>query len=99
MRVGLPCPGWAWRWPQVGGLLSFNVIFPSDQPDIARLLGCLAAAHPLWSASALAGCRLICVVQLANEAMEFSLFFMKWRSKAACAWLHVFAEAKQQSRY
>lgn len=23
----------------VGGLLSFNVIFPSDQPDIARLLG------------------------------------------------------------
>lgn len=24
---------------QVGGLLSFNLIFPSDHPDIARLMG------------------------------------------------------------
>ena len=24
---------------QIGGLLSFNVIFPSDQPSIARLIG------------------------------------------------------------
>lgn len=47
-RVGRPCHGRAARWPQVGGLLSFNVIFPSDQPDIARLLGCFAAAHLLW---------------------------------------------------
>lgn len=23
----------------MGGLLSFNILFPSDQPDIARLLG------------------------------------------------------------
>lgn len=28
----------------VGGLLSFNVLFPSDQPTIARLMGCV---HPL----------------------------------------------------
>jgi hypothetical protein len=29
-----------WRCrPQVGGLLSFNIIFPSDSPDIARLMG------------------------------------------------------------
>ena len=31
---------------QVGGLLSYNIIFPSDKPDIARLLGCDAVlAH------------------------------------------------------
>ncbi|KAI3438390.1 hypothetical protein D9Q98_000822 [Chlorella vulgaris] len=29
----------AWAALVVGGLLSFNIIFPSDQPDIARLLG------------------------------------------------------------
>ena len=29
----------AWVSLVVGGLLSFNLIFPSDQPDIARLLG------------------------------------------------------------
>ena len=29
----------AWLALVVGGLLSFNVLFPSDQPDIARLLG------------------------------------------------------------
>ena len=29
----------AWLALAVGGLLSFNVLFPSDQPDIARLLG------------------------------------------------------------
>ncbi len=29
----------AWLALVVGGLLSFNVIFPSDQPDIARLMG------------------------------------------------------------
>eukprot|EP01023_Acetabularia_acetabulum_P059187 TRINITY_DN7112_c0_g1_i12.p5 TRINITY_DN7112_c0_g1~~TRINITY_DN7112_c0_g1_i12.p5 ORF type:complete len:154 (-),score=30.02 TRINITY_DN7112_c0_g1_i12:1975-2436(-) len=29
----------AWILMAVGGLLSFNIIFPSDKPDIARLLG------------------------------------------------------------
>ncbi|KAG7675093.1 putative Protein RESISTANCE TO PHYTOPHTHORA 1, chloroplastic [Nannochloris sp. 'desiccata'] len=29
----------AWLSLAVGGLLSFNLIFPSDQPDIARLIG------------------------------------------------------------
>lgn len=29
----------AWAALVVGGLLSFNVIFPSDHPDIARLIG------------------------------------------------------------
>ncbi|EFN57343.1 hypothetical protein CHLNCDRAFT_13259, partial [Chlorella variabilis] len=29
----------AWAALALGGLLSFNLIFPSDQPDIARLLG------------------------------------------------------------
>lgn len=29
----------AWAALAVGGLLSFNLIFPSDQPDIARLIG------------------------------------------------------------
>ena len=29
----------AWAALVVGGLLSFNVIFPSDEPDIARLMG------------------------------------------------------------
>jgi hypothetical protein len=29
----------AWAALVVGGLLSFNLIFPSDRPDIARLLG------------------------------------------------------------
>lgn len=29
----------AWLALAVGGLLSFNIIFPSDQPDIARLMG------------------------------------------------------------
>ncbi len=29
----------AWVALVVGGLLSFNVIFPSDEPDIARLMG------------------------------------------------------------
>jgi hypothetical protein len=29
----------AWLALVVGGLLSFNVIFPSDEPDIARLMG------------------------------------------------------------
>jgi len=29
----------AWLALAVGGLLSFNIIFPSDKPDIARLLG------------------------------------------------------------
>lgn len=29
----------AWVMLAVSGLLSFNLIFPSDQPDIARLLG------------------------------------------------------------
>jgi len=24
---------------QIGGLLSFNIIFPSEQPSIARLIG------------------------------------------------------------
>lgn len=30
----------AWILMVVGGLLSFNLIFPSDKPDIARLMGC-----------------------------------------------------------
>ena len=30
----------AWAALVVGGLLSFNVIFPSDEPDIARLRAC-----------------------------------------------------------
>ena len=30
----------AWLALAVGGLLSFNILFPSDQPDIARLIGC-----------------------------------------------------------
>ena len=29
----------AWVSLFVGGLLSFNLLFPSDQPDIARLIG------------------------------------------------------------
>ena len=29
----------AWLSLGIGALLSFNVLFPSDQPDIARLLG------------------------------------------------------------
>lgn len=29
----------AWAALVIGGLLSFNVIFPSDEPDIARLMG------------------------------------------------------------
>jgi len=29
----------AWLAVVVGGLLSFNVLFPSDEPDIARLMG------------------------------------------------------------
>jgi hypothetical protein len=29
----------AWLALAVGGLLSFNLIFPSDKPDIARLIG------------------------------------------------------------
>lgn len=29
----------AWAALVIGGLLSFNIIFPSDQPDIARLMG------------------------------------------------------------
>ena len=29
----------AWLSLAVGGLLSFNLIFPSDEPDIARLIG------------------------------------------------------------
>ena len=29
----------AWAALVIGGLLSFNVIFPSDKPDIARLMG------------------------------------------------------------
>lgn len=29
----------AWAALAVGGLLSFNLLFPSDQPDIARLIG------------------------------------------------------------
>jgi len=29
----------AWLALAVGGLLSFNIIFPSDKPDIASLLG------------------------------------------------------------
>lgn len=31
----------AWLSLVVGGLLSYNVLFPSDEPDIARLLGCV----------------------------------------------------------
>jgi hypothetical protein len=30
----------AWLCMFVGGLLSFNLLFPSDRPDIARLMGC-----------------------------------------------------------
>lgn len=29
----------AWITLAIGGLLSFNIIYPSDQPDIARLMG------------------------------------------------------------
>jgi hypothetical protein len=29
----------AWIAVVVGGLLSFNLIFPSDEPSVARLLG------------------------------------------------------------
>ena len=29
----------AWAALAVGGLLSFNLIFPSDHPDVARMLG------------------------------------------------------------
>ncbi len=29
----------AWISLVIGGLLSYNVLFPSDQPDIARLMG------------------------------------------------------------
>ena len=37
--VPSPALSQAWLALGVGGLLSFNLIFPSDQPDIARLLG------------------------------------------------------------
>ncbi len=30
----------AWLMLAVGGLLSFNLLFPTDQPSIARMLGC-----------------------------------------------------------
>ena len=30
----------AWLSLAVGGLLSFNLLFPTDQPSIARMLGC-----------------------------------------------------------
>ncbi len=29
----------AWLAVVVGGLLSFNLLFPTDQPDIPRLIG------------------------------------------------------------
>jgi hypothetical protein len=29
----------AWIAVAVGGLLSFNVLFPTDEPSIARLMG------------------------------------------------------------
>ena len=32
----------AWISLAVGGLLSFNLLFPTDQPSIARMLGCAA---------------------------------------------------------
>lgn len=35
----------AWICMALGGLLSYNVLFPSDQPDIWRLMGC--ALRPL----------------------------------------------------
>jgi hypothetical protein len=31
--------GQAWIFAAIGGLLSFNVIFPTDDPSIPRLLG------------------------------------------------------------
>jgi hypothetical protein len=31
----------AWVCMGLGGLLSFNILFPSDQPDIWRLMGCV----------------------------------------------------------
>jgi hypothetical protein len=29
---------------QIGGLLSFNVLLPSDEPDVWRLMGCAVPA-------------------------------------------------------
>lgn len=37
----------AWVLLAVGGLLSYNLIFPSEKPDIARLMGCAPVAMPL----------------------------------------------------
>lgn len=33
--------GQAWVSAAFGGLLSFNLIFPSDEPDVWRLMGCV----------------------------------------------------------
>lgn len=44
----------AWVSLAVGGLLSFNLLFPTDQPSIARMLGCAALLshmdiHHAWA--------------------------------------------------
>jgi hypothetical protein len=38
----------AWILMAVGGLLSYNLIFPSDKPDIARLMGCVRFRFQLF---------------------------------------------------
>jgi hypothetical protein len=34
-----------WICMALGGLLSYNVLFPSDEPDIWRLMGCAFAGY------------------------------------------------------
>ena len=46
----------AWISLAVGGLLSFNLLFPTDQPSIARMLGCAAlSSHGIFSHTSFIG--------------------------------------------
>lgn len=43
--------GQAWISAALGGLLSFNILFPSDEPDVWRLVGCVRyGSFGIWRA-------------------------------------------------
>lgn len=70
----------AWACMAIGGLLSFNVLFPSDQPDIWRLMGCALIARRVAVA---------CMITRTDDACQIDSYSCATETPCARACKHV----------
>lgn len=94
VNVGRGCAGsWlytvfevqAWLSLAVGGLLSFNLLFPTDQPSIARMLGCALLFFFSPPCLALGCCTLLSMIDL-SRGIPTTSFRVNSRHGLAVPW-------------